>query len=118
MNQEIENQPGASNDMFLTAEALAQKAARQAGRPRTEKIIIRRLEGVVVSAKMAKTVVVRVDRQVTHKKYFKKYTVSKKYKAHDEKGQYKEGDQVVIAACRPLSKDKRWRVLRKIEVKK
>jgi len=79
-----------------------------------KKVNIRRLEGIVVSAKMAKTVVVRVDRQVTHKKYFKKYTVSKKYKAHDEKGQYKEGDKVVIAACRPLSKDKCWRVLRKI----
>ena len=75
---------------------------------------IRRLEGVVVSVKMAKTVVVRVDRQISHKKYFKKYTVSKRYKAHDEKNEFREGDNVVIAAVRPLSKDKRWRVLNKI----
>lgn len=83
-----------------------------------KKVILRKLLGTVVSDKMDKTVVVRVDRQISHKKYFKKFTVSKKYKAHDEKNQFHPGDYVEIAATRPLSKDKRWRVLRKIEGKK
>ncbi|HLC64440.1 MAG TPA: 30S ribosomal protein S17 [Patescibacteria group bacterium] len=78
------------------------------------KKILRKLEGAVVSDKMDKTVVVKVDRQVTNKKYQKKYTVSKKYKCHDARNEYKEGDQVVIVACRPLSKDKRWRVFKKL----
>ena len=80
-----------------------------------KKKIFRKFEGVIVSDKMDKTVVVRIDRKVTHKKYKKKYTVSKSYKCHDEKNQYKVGDKVVFAECRPLSKDKRWRVVKKIE---
>ena len=64
---------------------------------------------------MAKTVVVRVDRQVTHPKYGKRYIKSKNYKCHDEKNQYKIGDQVIFVECRPLSKDKRWRIISKIK---
>lgn len=75
----------------------------------------RRLEGTVVSDKMAKTVVVRVDGVKTHPKYRKRYAFSKRYKAHDEKGEFKVGDEVVIEETRPISKDKRWRV---IELKK
>jgi len=48
-----------------------------------------------------------------HPKYHKRYTVSKNYKAHDEKNEYKPGDKVIIQECRPLSKDKRWRVVGK-----
>ncbi len=73
----------------------------------------RQLSGVVVSNKMAKTIVVRVDRTAVHPKYLKRYTVSQKYKVHDAKGQYQEGDKVNFVACRPLSKDKCWRVLYK-----
>ena len=69
----------------------------------------RRLTGTVVSAKMAKTVVVRVDRRVAHPKYGKYFTLSTKLKAHDEKGAAKLGDIVTIEETRPLSKDKRWR---------
>jgi small subunit ribosomal protein S17 len=69
----------------------------------------RRLTGTVISAKMAKTVVVRVDRRVAHKKYGKYFTLSTKLKAHDEKGAAKQGDVVTIEETRPLSKDKRWR---------
>jgi small subunit ribosomal protein S17 len=72
---------------------------------------VRKLKGIVVSAKMDKTVVVKVDRYVAHKKYGKRFVVSKKYKCHDEKNQYKTGDQVIFVECRPLSKDKRWRVV-------
>lgn len=71
----------------------------------------RRLTGVVVSDKMDKTAVVKVDRTVLHSKYLKRFTKSKRYKAHDEKNAAKVGDQVVIEECRPLSKDKSWRIL-------
>jgi len=74
----------------------------------------RRLQGVVVSDKMVKTVVVRVERMKLHPKYKKRYIMSKKYKAHDEKGEYHAGDKVIIEETRPISKDKRWRVVIKI----
>lgn len=74
----------------------------------------RRLRGTVVSAKMAKTVVVRVDRRVPHPKYGKYYTVSTKLKAHDEAGMAKVGDFVEIEETRPLSKEKRWRYIKTI----
>jgi len=67
-----------------------------------------------VSDKMAKTVVVLVERLKEHPKYHKRYRVSKKYKAHDEKGEYKAGDTVVIEECRPLSADKRFVVVKRI----
>jgi small subunit ribosomal protein S17 len=73
----------------------------------------RQLSGVVVSNKMTKTIVVSVDRVAVHPKYKKRYTVSKKYKVHDEKGQFQEGDKVNFVACRPLSKDKCWRAIYK-----
>lgn len=71
--------------------------------------------GTVVSDRMEKTVVVRVERIVPHpvyKKYVKRRTT---YKAHDEKNEYQMGDRVEIVETRPLSKDKRWRVSRLIE---
>lgn len=71
----------------------------------------RRLQGVVVSTAMAKTAVVRVDRQVPHPKYGKYFTFSKKYKIHDPEGAAKLGDTVEFEECRPLSKDKRWRFI-------
>jgi len=74
----------------------------------------KQITGTVVSNKMQKTVVVKVERIKEHPKYKKRYKVHKKYKAHDEKGEYKVGDKVVIEECRPMSKEKRWRVVRKI----
>lgn len=76
-----------------------------------KKIIKRRLKGVVVSAKMEKTAVVKVDRLKFHPKYKKYYKVNKKFKAHNEANKYKEGDKVIIEATRPLSKEKRWRII-------
>ncbi len=73
----------------------------------------RRFEGVVVSDKMQKTIVVRVDRVKTHPKYHKQYAVSKRYKVHDEKNEFKTGDKVTFVETRPMSKDKRWRVVGK-----
>ena len=72
---------------------------------------MRKLQGTVVSNKMQKTVVIRVDRLKKHPKYQKYYRVSRKFKAHDEKSEYKIGDLVEIQEIRPLSKDKRWRVI-------
>lgn len=69
------------------------------------------LTGVVVSDKMDKTVVVEVPTLKTHVKYKKKYKVSTKYKAHDEKNAHHLGEQVTITETRPISKDKHWRVV-------
>jgi small subunit ribosomal protein S17 len=70
------------------------------------------LSGVVVSDKMDKTVVVSVSRFIKHPLYGKFYKVSKKYKAHDEENKYKKGDKVEIAETRPISKDKRFKVIK------
>jgi small subunit ribosomal protein S17 len=71
--------------------------------------------GVVVSDKMQKTVVVRIDRRVAHARYGKMVTRTRKVKAHDEENSAKAGDMVRIMETRPLSKDKRWRVVETIE---
>lgn len=69
------------------------------------------LRGTVVSDKMDKTVVVEVGRFVKHPKYKKFYTISKKYHAHDEKNQYKIGDEVEIIEVNPISKKKSFAVV-------
>ncbi len=69
------------------------------------------LQGVVVSDKMDKTVVVKVDRYVKHQKYQKYYTISKKFKAHDAENKSKIGDKVSIQETRPISKDKHFKVI-------
>jgi small subunit ribosomal protein S17 len=69
------------------------------------------LQGVVVSDKGAKTVIVRVERRVMHPVYKKFITRSKTYAAHDEANAHKPGDQVRIEESRPISKRKRWIVL-------
>ena len=71
----------------------------------------RQLIGKVTSNKMQKTIVVKVEKVKEYKKYRKKVKIHKKYKAHDEKGEYNIGDKVIIEESRPLSKDKRWKVL-------
>ena len=75
----------------------------------------RTLIGKVVSNKMEKTVVVRVERRVKHPVYGKIVMRSNKYKAHDETNQFNEGDTVEIAEGRPISRDKSWTVVRLIE---
>ena len=74
----------------------------------------KRLKGKVISTKMKKTVVVEVERIKAHPKYKRRYKVHKKYKAHDEKEICKEGDLVIIEECRPISKEKRWRVISRV----
>ncbi len=72
------------------------------------------LTGIVVSDKMMKTVVVKVNVRKRHLKYKKAYTISNKYKAHDENNEYKVGDKVVIESVRPMSKEKKFKVISKI----
>lgn len=74
----------------------------------------RKLEGVVVSDKMDKTRVIEISRAKKHPKYHKYYKVSTRFKAHDEKNEYKTGDKVVIQESRPMSKGKRWTIVEKI----
>ena len=76
-----------------------------------DKKLIKKLKGIVVSDKMDKTIVVKVDRRVAHPKYKKSFTISKKYKVHDEKNKYKVGNEVTFTSCKPYSKDKKWRVV-------
>jgi small subunit ribosomal protein S17 len=72
-------------------------------------------QGVVVSDKMEKTVVVAVESRMRHPLYGRIVRRSKRYKAHDEHNAYHPGDVVEITECRPLSKEKSWRVSRLIE---
>ena len=72
---------------------------------------MRKLKGTVISNKMFHTLVVRVDTLKRHPKYQKFYRTSKKFKAHDELGEYRIGDTVMMVETRPISKDKRWRVI-------
>jgi small subunit ribosomal protein S17 len=68
----------------------------------------RAVVGTVVSDKMQKTIVVKVDRQVRHSLYKKYVEKSRRYKAHDEKNDAKIGDRVTLVESRPLSREKRW----------
>ncbi len=71
-------------------------------------------QGVVVSDKMDKTVVVKVEKIKQNLKYKKKYKIHKKYFAHSDKNEYKDGDRVAIQSCNPLSKNKKWKVIKKL----
>jgi small subunit ribosomal protein S17 len=73
------------------------------------------LTGIVVSDRMDKTVVVEVVRVVQHPSYKKYIKRKKKYMAHDEENRCKVGDKVIIMESRPLSRHKRWRVIKTIE---
>ena len=73
------------------------------------------LKGTVISNKMQKTVVVEVKRWVSHPKYKKRYKRTKRYKVHNEGNKYKPGDIVLIEETRPISRGKRWRVIKKLK---
>lgn len=74
--------------------------------------------GIVVSDKMDKTIVVEIERKTKHPLYAKTVKRSKKFKVHDEQNAAKIGDKVLITETRPLSKDKRWRLVEIIEAAK
>ena len=72
------------------------------------------ITGTVVSDKMHKTVVVLASVRKRHPKYHKSYTVTNRYQAHDEANEYKVGDKVVIESIRPMSKNKKFKVIKKV----
>ena len=80
-----------------------------------KKSLTRTLVGKVVSDKRAKTVTVLVERRVKHELYGKIVSLSSKYHAHDEKGEYKMGDTIEITESRPISKTKNWVVAKLIQ---
>ena len=94
---------------------MSEVATQQAAAPAKNQ---RKLVGRVVSDKMQKTVVVRVERRVRDSLMGKIITRSKKFHAHVESGEFKEGDLVEIAECRPISRTKAWRVTRLVEKSK
>ncbi len=75
---------------------------------------MRKIQGTVVSDKMNKTRVVAVVRLKKHPRYGKYFKVTMRYKAHDEKNEYKVGDKVIIQETRPTSREKRWIIIGKI----
>src|SRR5437870_12061416 len=92
----------------MATEAEKTQAETAVRRPRQEKV------GVVTSAKMQKTIVVKVTRMVQHRRYQRVVRVSKKFYAHDEQGEARPGDTVRIVESRPVSKLKRWRLAEEI----
>jgi small subunit ribosomal protein S17 len=92
----------------MSEEATNQEATNHVANKRTH-------TGRVVSDKMQKTVTVLVERRMKHPLYGKYVTRTKKYHAHDENGEFHEGDLVEIEECRPLSKTKAWRVTKLLE---
>jgi small subunit ribosomal protein S17 len=90
----------------MTPEVTENSTARAARKTRV---------GLVVSDKMEKTVVVSIERRVQHPVYGKMVRRTKRFKAHDERNEAKTGDTVRIMETRPMSKDKRWRVVEIVE---
>ncbi len=74
----------------------------------------KQLIGRVISDKMQKTVVVEVERMKESPKYKRRYKTHKRYKAHNETGEFKLGDTVMIEECRPISKDKKWKAIKRV----
>ncbi len=84
----------------------------------TTKKLIQQLKGVVVSTKMMRTVVVEVTRLKKHPRYHKYIRETKRYKAHNEDAGISEGDMVTIELTRPMSRDKRWRIIEAVKEEK
>lgn len=74
----------------------------------------RKLQGIVVSDKMAKTAIVAIEHFKKHPRYLKYYKVTKRLAAHDENKEFKTGDKVTIEESRPLSRTKRWKIVGRV----
>lgn len=72
----------------------------------------RRFQGVVISDKMDKTIVIEVEKIKVHPKYKKRYKAHRKFKVVDQKEEAKKGDIVIFEECRPISKEKRWKLIK------
>jgi small subunit ribosomal protein S17 len=107
-----DNKTSAKPAALSRAPAPAQRATSEAAHEHKTHSFRRRLLGKVVSDKMDKTVVVEVVRRARHTVYKKYVRHRDRYKAHDEKNEFRVGDRVEIMEHRPISKDKRWRVVK------
>ncbi len=116
---EMENAPASTSeatDNLSSAEDVSTSIPAAEETAKDEKGKIRKIRaGTVVSAAMDKTAVVAVTSRVTHRKYGKIIKRTKKFHIHDEENTLKNGDQVRMIECRPLSKKKRWRLLEVVE---
>lgn len=74
----------------------------------------KQLIGIIISDKMEKTLVVKVERVKEHPKYKRRYKVHKKYKVHNENKEHSVGDKIIIEETTPISKDKKWKVISRI----
>jgi small subunit ribosomal protein S17 len=81
---------------------------------REKNIKKRRLAGIVVSDRMSKTRVIAISSLKKHSKYLKYFKTTTKLKAHDEKNEYHSGDKVIIEETRPMSKEKRWKIIQRL----
>jgi small subunit ribosomal protein S17 len=106
---------GGGNGLVGGAQGVQGARAGQGGAARNARNARKVRTGLVVSDKMQKTVVVAIERRVPHPVYGKMVTRTKRVKAHDEENTAKTGDTVRIMETRPLSKDKRWRVVEVVE---
>src|SRR5216684_9264712 len=100
----------ADTDSNPTMTSAAAASETEIARPKRKERL-----GEVISNKMAKTIIVRVERRFPHPRYKKVITGYKKFYAHDEKSEAKVGDRVRIQETRPLSKTKRWRLVEVVE---
>ena len=110
--QEPTTQPEAATPAPATPEKASASASAEASSDRTRRKV---RTGVVVSEKMDKTVLVRIDRKVRHPLYKKTLARSNKLAAHDENNDARVGDTVRVMETRPLSKTKRWRIVEIVE---
>jgi small subunit ribosomal protein S17 len=108
-------QPEAAPQPEQGAAAPAPQAEPQAAAPAAEAKGARTLTGRVVSNKMQKTIAVEIERLIRHPTYGKYIRRTTKLLAHDENGTSKEGDLVIIAPCRPMSRRKSWRLLEVVQ---
>jgi small subunit ribosomal protein S17 len=102
---------------MMTEKMTEEKMTTEQGEKEGAKMI-RRKQGVVVSAAQPKTLIVAVDAVKTHPLYRKKYQVTKRYAVHYEEGEYAEGDLVEFEEMKPISKSKRFLVVSKLAEKK
>lgn len=74
----------------------------------------KKFQGKIVSAKTPKTLIVEIERMKIHPKYKRRYKSHKRYKVHYDDGEFNIGEKVIIEECRPISKDKNWKIVKKV----
>ncbi len=107
--------PAGSNPSLKVSEQTS--AQRSSSSKVNEKVQHHQFRGTVISDKMQQTIVVIVDRTKMNRKYKRQYRVSKKYKIHDPKEEANIGDQIIFEETRPISKGKRWKLIKIISKK-